>query len=178
MSENFQLDPISLRILQELQRDARQTVQQIAERVSLSSTPCWKRIKDMEAAGVIRGYSALVDRAKVGLDLMVVVEANLSQHTEAVVRQFERAVAATPQIVRCLSTTGQADYIMTVLVAGVAEYERFLHSELFKLPGVTHVRSSIVLKEVKAEVRLPVNLGQPATNIPVRRRRSGVLPAK
>lgn len=158
MTEKISLDSHSLLILQELQRDSRQTVQQIADRVGLSPTPCWKRIKDMEAAGVISGYTALVDRSKVGLHLLVVVEANLSQHTEELVRQFERAVEATPQIVRCLSTTGQADYILTILVPGIAEYERFLHTELFKLPGVTHVRSSIVLKEVKAEVRLPVDV--------------------
>lgn len=155
--ENISIDPASIRILQELQRDARQTVQQIAERVGLSSTPCWKRIKEMEAKGIIRGYSALVDRARVGLGLMVVVETNLSQHTEDLVRQFEQAVAATPQIVRCLSTTGQADYILTVVVGGITDYEQFLHGTLFKLPGVTHVRSSIVLKEVKAEVALPID---------------------
>ena len=156
MEENFQPDAASLQILRELQRDARQTVQQIADRVGLSSTPCWKRIKAMERAGVITGYSALVDRAKVGLGLLVVAEANLSQHSESLVREFERAVAATPEIVRCLSTTGQADYILTVMVPDIAAYERFLHATLFRLPGITHVRSSIVLKEVKAEVRLPV----------------------
>lgn len=164
MIEKINLDPYSLMILQELQRDSRQTVQQIAERVGISPTPCWKRIKELEASGVISGYTALVDRAKVGLNLLVVVEANLSQHTEDLVRQFERAVAATPEIVRCLSTTGQADYILTVLVPGIAEYEQFLHATLFKLPGVTHVRSSIVLKEIKAEVRLPVaTQARPAT---------------
>lgn len=176
MNENIHLDQHSLLILQELQRDSRQTVQQIADKVGLSPTPCWKRIKDMEATGVISGYSALVDRSKVGLDLMVVVEANLSQHTEELVRQFERAVAASPQIVRCLSTTGQADYILTVLVPGIAEYEQFLHAELFKLPGVTHVRSSIVLKEVKAEVRLPVSttaIPTPPPSRPARTRRRG-----
>ena len=169
MNENIHLDLASVRILQELQRDARQTVQQLAERVGLSSTPCWKRIKDMEAMGVIRGYSALVDRAKVGLGLMVVVETNLSQHTEELVQQFERAVAATPQIVRCLSTTGQADYILTVVMSGIAEYEQFLHGTLFKLPGVSHVRSSIVLKEVKAEIRLPITPSPPAA-APIARR--------
>ncbi len=173
MNENIHLDAASIRILQELQRDARQTVQQIAERVGLSSTPCWKRIKDMEANGVIRGYSALVDRRRVGLDLLVVVEANLSQHTEELVQQFERAVAATPQIVRCLSTTGQADYILTVVVPGIAEYEQFLHATLFKLPGVAHVRSSIVLKEVKAEVKLPVDPHQAAPATRPRAARSG-----
>ncbi|MDO5626077.1 MAG: Lrp/AsnC family transcriptional regulator [Pseudomonadota bacterium] len=156
MNENISLDAASLAILRELQRDARQTVQQIAERVGLSATPCWNRIKQMEAAGVITGYSALVDRARVGLGLLVVAEVNLSQHSEELVHDFERAVQATPPIVRCLSTTGQADYILSILVPGIAEYERFLHGTLFKLPGVTHVRSSIVLKEVKADVRLPV----------------------
>lgn len=156
MREEFTLDAWSLRILQELQRDARQTLQQIADTVGLSPTPCWRRIKAMEDAGVIRGYSALVDRTQVGLPLLVVVEVNLSQHSEELVQGFERAVAAEPAIVRCLSTTGQADYILTVMMRDIAAYERFLHATLFKLPGVTHVRSSIVLKEVKAEVRLPV----------------------
>lgn len=105
MKEEIFLDTYSLRLLAELQRDARQTVQQLAQRVGLSATPCWKRIKDMEAAGVIRGYSVLVDREKLGLRQLAVVEVNLERHTEELVQQFERAVAATPQIVRCLSTT-------------------------------------------------------------------------
>ena len=156
MSEEIVLDRYCRLILAELQRDARLTVQQLSERVGLSATPCWKRIKQMEAAGVIRGYTALVDRDKVGLGLRVVVEANLSQHGEDEVRRFERAVAESPQIVQCVSTTGQADYIMTVLVPDIRRYEAFLHDTLFKLPGITHVRSSIVLKGSKGEARLPI----------------------
>jgi Lrp/AsnC family leucine-responsive transcriptional regulator len=156
MSEEIVLDRASRQILAELQRDARLTVQQLAERVGLSSTPCWKRIKQMEAAGVIRGYTALVDRDKVGLALRVVVEANLQQHGEAEVQRFEQAVAASPQIVHCVSTTGQADYLLTVVAPDIKAYERFLHDTLFKLPGITHVRSSIVLREIKAESRLPL----------------------
>lgn len=153
------LDHPSLLILQELQRDARQTVQQLADKVGLSATPCWKRIKEMEAGGVIQGYTALVDRTRVGLKLLVVVEVNLNAHSEDTVQQFERAVAAEPRIVRCLSTTGQADYILTVMMRDIQQYEQFLHACLFRLPGVTHVRSSIVLKEIKSEVRLPVDGG-------------------
>ena len=156
MSEEIILDRASRQILAELQRDARQTVQQLAERVGLSATPCWKRVKQMEAAGVIRGYTALVDRAKVGLGLRVVVEANLQQHSEEALRRFEEAVAASPNIVQCVSTTGQADYLLTVLATDIQHYEQFLHGTLFKLPGITHVRSSIVLREVKSEVRLPL----------------------
>ena len=153
----MELDRYCLMILAVLQRDARQTVQQLSAAVGLSPTPCWKRVKDLEAAGVIRGYTALVDRERLGLQLAVVVELNLREHSETLLRSFERAVAASPQIVRCVSTTGPSDYILDVLIADIKAYEQFQHDTLFRLPGVTHVRSSIVLKEVKQEVRLPVS---------------------
>ena len=150
------LDRYSLQILAELQRDARQTVQQLSASVGLSATPCWKRVKDLEAAGVIRGYGAAIDRESVGLALCVLAEVNLTQHTEHTVREFERAVAACPQIVSCYSTTGAADYSITVLVEDIKSYEAFLHDVAFKLPGVTHIRSSVVLKEVKANAGVPI----------------------
>ena len=162
------LDRHDVILLSELQRDSRQTVQQLAEAAGLSSTPCWKRVKEMEASGVIRGYTALVDREKVGLALCVLAEVNLTRHNEDDVRRFEREVAACPQIVSCYSTTGQADYVLKVLVPDIKTYETFLHETMFKLPGVTHVRSSVVLKEVKAETRLP--LDAPVARKPARRR--------
>jgi Lrp/AsnC family transcriptional regulator, leucine-responsive regulatory protein len=152
------LDRQDIVLLTELQRDSRQTVQQLAEHVSLSSTPCWKRIKEMEASGVILGYTALVDREKVGLGLCVIAEVNLTRHTEDEVTRFEEAIAAVPQVVGCYSTTGQADYVMKVLAPDIKSYERFLHEVMFKLPGVTHVRSSVVLKEIKSDSRLPIEL--------------------
>jgi len=150
------LDAYSLKILLELQRDARQTVAQLSAAVGLSPTPCWKRVKDMEGAGVIRGYTALVDPEKVGLHLTVMVEVNLTHHNEELVQRFEQAIAESPYIVRCQATTGQADYLMTVLAPDIKHYERFLHETIFKLPGVTHVRSSIVLREIKSENALPI----------------------
>lgn len=153
----YVLDAKDRTLLAELQRDSRQTVQQLAAAVGLSSTPCWKRVKEMEAAGVIRGYGAVVDRESVGLALCVLAEVNLTQHTENTVREFERAVAGCAQIVSCYSTTGAADYSIKVLVADIKSYEAFLHDTAFKLPGVTHIRSSVVLKEVKAEAALPIH---------------------
>lgn len=150
------LDRHDIALLAELQRDSRQTVQQLATAAGLSSTPCWKRVKEMEASGIIRGYTALVDREKVGLSLCVLAELNLTRHNEDDVRRFEAAVADCPQIVSCYATTGQADYVIKVLVPDIKGYESFLHETAFKLPGVTHVRSSVVLKEVKAESRLPL----------------------
>ena len=167
----MELDRYSLQILAELQRDSRQTVQQLSAAVGLSSTPCWKRVKELEAAGVITGYTALVDREKLGLNLSVVVEANLKEHSEELVRRFERAVAASPQIVRCVSTTGQADYILTVLIDDIQAYERFLHDTIFKLPGITHVRSSIVLKDIKQETRLPLAVPNATLTAPRARKR-------
>lgn len=151
-----ELDRHDVALLSELQRDSRQTVQQLAAAVGLSATPAWKRVKEMESAGIIRGYTALVDREKVGLALCVLAEVNLTRHNEDDVRRFEQEVLATPQIVSCYATTGQADYVLKVLVPDIKRYESFLHETAFKLPGVTHVRSSVVLKEVKAENRLPL----------------------
>jgi DNA-binding Lrp family transcriptional regulator len=163
------LDRQDLLLLSELQRDSRQTVQQLAAAAGLSNTPCWKRVKEMEAAGVIRGYTALVDREKVGLSLCVLAEINLTRHNEDDVRRFEREVAACPQIVSCYATTGQADYMIKVLVGDIKAYESFLHETLFKLPGVTHVRSSVVLKEIKSDTRLPFDT--PKVKAEPRRRR-------
>ena len=165
------LDEHCLKILSALQHDGRQTVQQISETIGLSPTPCWKRIKDMEAAGVIRGYTTLVDPEQVGLHVSAVAEVNLDRHSEAMVQRFEEAVAASPQIIRCVSATGPADYILNVTVPDMKHYERFLHEVLFSLPGVTHVRSSIVLRQVKSEMALPIEqVVQPAAPARGRRR--------
>jgi DNA-binding Lrp family transcriptional regulator len=171
MNEQEKLDRFSLAILAELMRDSRQTIQQIAARVGLSPSPCWKRIKAMEAAGVIQGYTVVVDAEKIGLGLRVIVEANLAQHSEATVRQFEKAVAQSAPIVQCHSTTGSSDYVMNVLVPDIKRYESFLHDTLFKLPGITHVRSAIVLKEIKSDMRLPLPAGGGAEPAPRRRPR-------
>ena len=106
---------------------------------------------------------------KVGLNLAAVAEVNLDKHNADLVQRFEKAVGACPQIVRCLSATGPADYILTVLVPDIKHYEQFLHSTLFKLPGVTHVRSSIVLKEIKSEVALPIEQSPRVATKPGRR---------
>lgn len=154
------LDRASLGILEVLQRDARATVAQLGDAVGLSPSPCWKRVKELEAQGVIRGYTARIDAERVGLGLRVIVEANLAVHTAEQVRRFERAVVACPAIVHCDSTTGDSDYVMTVLVADIKQYEVFLQSTLLNLPGITHVRSRIVMRSLKQDAPLP--LGDPA----------------
>ncbi len=170
------LDDKDRAILAELQRDSRQTVQQLASAVGLTSTPCWKRVKELESTGVIRGYGAVVDRDSVGLHLCVLAEVNLTQHNENTVREFEAAVAACPQIVACYSTTGAADYSIKVLVEDIQSYESFLHETAFRLPGVTHIRSSVVLKEIKREAGLPISA--PAAPRAPRSARAGPSPGR
>jgi Lrp/AsnC family leucine-responsive transcriptional regulator len=169
MRDMEMLDKHDVVLLRELQRDSRQTVQELAGHAGLSGTPCWKRIKELESGGVIRGYTALVDREKVGLALCVIAELNLTRHSEDEVARFERDVAGCPQIVSCYSTTGDADYVIKVLAPDIKTYERFLHDTVFKLPGVTHVRSRVVLKEVKSESRLPIEESPAAA--PAKRKR-------
>ncbi len=152
------LDRIDLSILEALRQNGRITYQALSERVGLSPRPCLERVRRLEKRGVIRGYTALVDRERVGLQLCVLAEVNLTRHAEDDVRKFEQAVAAEPRIVSCYATTGQADYVIKVLVPDIKRYESFLHDTMFKLPGVTHVRSSVVLKEVKSESRLPLDV--------------------
>ena len=114
----------------------------------------------MEAAGVIRGYTALVDREKVGPARGGVAEVNLDRHSEDAGAALRAGGRGQPADRALRSATGQADYMLKVLVPDIKHYERFLHETLFKLPGVTHVRSSIVLREVKSEVALPIEQGR------------------
>ena len=104
----------------------------------------------------------MVNAERVGLGLQVIIDANLAVYSEDLVRQFETAVAACPQIVQCDSTTGETDYKMKVLVADIKRYEQFLHDTLFKLPGITHLRSRIVLKAAKSAEGLPLPSAVPS----------------
>lgn len=157
------LDTYSIRILDALQADARLSVQDLSERIGLSSTPTWKRLKSLEQDGYIKRYTAIVDRQQVGLGNCVLAEVNLSKHVENVVEAFEEAVRNCPAIIECNSTTGQADYIMKVLTTDIAHYDEFLHKVIFKLPGVSEIRSAVVIREVKANTPVPLGHLQSGT---------------
>lgn len=157
MKKNSALDSYSIAILSLLQEDGRLTVQELAERIGLSTTPTWKRLKELERSGVIAHYAAVVERTKVGLNNYVLAEVNLSRHVENVVEEFEAAVRASARIVECYSTTGQADYLLKVATPDIAAYDTFLHQVIFKLPGVSEIRSSIVLRDIKGMAPLPLD---------------------
>jgi DNA-binding Lrp family transcriptional regulator len=155
MEAQVTLDSFSQKILRLLQLDARRSVQEISDQVGLSSTPCWRRIKDMEQSGVIQRYTALLDREKLGLHVCALAHVHLTRQ-----RGRRRAVRARdldlPEVTECYSTTGEADYILKIVAPDIKAYDVFLHERIFKIPAVSQVRTSVVLREIKFDTQLPL----------------------
>jgi DNA-binding Lrp family transcriptional regulator len=154
--ESESLDRASRSILRELQQDCRQSQQALADRVGLSPTPVWRRIRELQDRGVIRRWVALLDREKVGLHTCVLANVSLERHVEGVVDGFERQVRICPEIIECHGITGEADYLIKVVVPDMKAYDRFLHEVVFRIPGVASIRTNVVLREVKYETALPL----------------------
>lgn len=142
------LDKIDRKILAELQRDARLTHQELSERVGLSATPCARRIRNLEAAGIISGYSATVDEAKLGFGVTVFVSVQLERQVDDQLINFEREVRLLPEVIDCWLMTGSRDYLLRVAVEDLLEFERFLTGRLTKIAGVASIESSIPIRRV------------------------------
>ena len=152
------LDRLERRILVQLQNDARLTNHELAERVGLSPSACWRRVKALEDTGVIRRYAAILDPAKVGLGECVFAHISLAQHAESVTEEFAAAVVKRPEVMECFNTTGDSDVLLRVVVPSVAAYDDFLHDFVFRAPGVSQVRSNFALRQVKFETALPLKI--------------------
>ena len=143
-------------ILSALQKGPEASVAEIADKVGLSHTPCWRRIKKLEAARIIRGRAVLLDAEQLGLTVNVFAELRLKQHDEETLDALERRALEQPEIVECFSMSGQSDFLMRIVVRSVADYEIFLKKVLLHLPGVASINSSFALKCVKMTTNLPV----------------------
>jgi Lrp/AsnC family leucine-responsive transcriptional regulator len=150
------LDATDCRILAELQADGRLSNQELAERVSLSPSPCLRRVRALERAGVIRRYAALVDPLQLGLELLAYVTVKLEKRGKMPVDQFMRAVESWPEVIACYSMTGDMDYLMRVQVENLEHYSRFVMDKLLKQPGVIDIRTNFVLERVKETTVLPL----------------------
>ena len=154
---NRQLDDIDKKIIAALQADARLTTQELADRVGLSPSPCARRVRLLEAAGIIAGYVALVDQSKVGLPISVFASIKLERQREEDLDRFGRAVARWPEVADCYLMTGQRDYLMRVVVRDLEAYERFIKDKLTRLDGVASIESSFALGQVKRTHVLPLS---------------------
>lgn len=155
----MELDRIDKRILQELQANARISNQELADKVGLSPSPCLRRVKHLEEAGLIRGYVTELEAAKLGLKLMAIVQIAMDRHTPDRFEQFEATIKTFPQVLECIMITGQsADYQLKVLVRDMDEYQAFLLNKLTRISGVSDVRSSFVLRQIVSTTALPLDV--------------------
>jgi len=145
----LRLDEIDRKILRALQQDARLTTAQLADKIGLSTTPCWNRLKRLETQGYIDGYVALLNQEKLGLPETVIIEVTLDRHDEEVLARFGRLLADLPEVIEAYLTTGDYDYLVKVAVESPAGYERFLREKLYRIPGIRHTRSSFTLRCLK-----------------------------
>lgn len=150
------MDTINLKILQCLQKDGRASAQQVADQVGLSTAPVWRRIKALEEQKVITGYHAAVDRNKVGLQSCMFTQISLDRHSATMVDTFIQAVKDTPEILACYAVTGDADFLLKIVVPSPESYDDFMHRFFFNLPGVRQTRTIVVLKEIKNQMQLPL----------------------
>jgi len=157
MSDQFSPDAFDLKILAELQRDADQSMQDLGDKVGLSHTPCWRRVKRLEEQGVIRRRVTLLNAEQLRMSVNVFVNVTLRQHQENALNRFEDAVLDVPEIVECYTVSGDTDFLLRVVVENVTAYEQLLKRTLVHLPEVGNLSSTFALRQVKYTTELPLH---------------------
>jgi len=153
---SIDMDRTDFRILDILQRDARVSNQELAERVSLSPSPCLRRVRRLEEAGVIRGYAAQLDAQCLGLGLLAYVTIKLEKRGKMPMEEFKARVQTWPEVAACYAMTGDMDYLLRVHVQDLAHFSRFVMEQLLAQPGVIDVKSSFALERIKETTALPL----------------------
>jgi Lrp/AsnC family transcriptional regulator len=151
-----ELDTIDRRILDVLQHAASLSATDVATRVGLSTTTCWRRIQQLEQSGVIRQRVALLDRSALGLDVVVFVQVRLSTQGRDAIAQFDKAIRDRPEVLDCYTLTGEWDFCLRIVTHDMKEYEAFFLDHLSKIPNVQSVNSSIAVTVVKESTVLPL----------------------
>ncbi|RIK83818.1 MAG: AsnC family transcriptional regulator [Hyphomicrobiales bacterium] len=150
------LDAIDVRIIAAIQNDGRISINDLAEKVGLSPSPCARRLRILEEKGVIKGYAAMIDQTKVGLPVSAFASIKLERQREEDLDRFARAVAGWPEVVDCYLMTGQRDYLMRIVVKDLQAYETFIKSKLTRLEGIASIETSFALDQVKRAEVLPI----------------------
>lgn len=154
----MQLDKLDQRILRHLQQDGSISNLELAQRIGLSATPCARRVKQLEDAGIIERRVTLLNPSKIDLKLTALIQISMDRHTPERFEVFEKAVLVCPEVIECLLITGQAaDYLLKVVVPDMEYYQEFLLNKITRIPGVSDVHSSFVLRRVVSTTELPLN---------------------
>lgn len=151
-----EIDDIDRKIIAAVQNDGRITTNELAARVGLSASPCARRLRLLEEAGIIKGYTAIIDQTRVGLPVSAFASIKLERQREETLDHFAHAVANWPEVADCYLMTGQRDYLMRIVVADLAAYEQFLKDKLTRLDGVASIETSFALEQIKRSEALPL----------------------
>jgi len=152
------LEGFDVKILRALQAEGRLTNVELAQRIGLSPSPCLRRLKRMEAEGIVFGYSARIDRERLGLGVTVFVEVGLERHREEEAERFKKVILKLPQVVSCHTISGESDFLLEVVLADLNQYSEFVLKNLRKIPGIKDLRSSFALETIKPLSPLPLQL--------------------
>ncbi|MDC0564448.1 Lrp/AsnC family transcriptional regulator [Alphaproteobacteria bacterium] len=152
VADSTRFDEFDIRILQEMKRDGRISIQALSEDIGLSATPIARRLKRLEDAGIIKGYTALIDEAALGFEVSVFVSVKLDRQIDHGLSAFEAEIAQFPEVVDCWLMTGNRDYMMRVVTRNLIEFENFLVGRLTKISCVAEIESSIPLRCVKSDI--------------------------
>ncbi|MEL7612277.1 Lrp/AsnC family transcriptional regulator [Vreelandella titanicae] len=155
-TKEIALDRHDQRILTLLQQQGRITNNELAEQIGLSPAACWRRVKALEDSGVIRRFAALVEPSLVGQPLSALVMVTLVRHHIDNTVEFENRILQYPEVLQCYATTGNADFVLRVVIEDMAAYDRFLNEKLFTLDGISQVNSNFVLRNIKEETAIPI----------------------
>lgn len=150
------LDKTDAKILQILSREGRISWRDLADKVGLSLTPTLRRVRRLEESGLIAGYGARFNEEALGLGITMFISVTLDRQTEETLKVFERRIADIPEVMSCHLMTGEADYILRVLVSDLATYQRFMLEVLTRIPGVSHIQSSLAIKPVFQRATPPI----------------------
>lgn len=150
------LDRYERKIVRELQQDASLTTAELAERIGLSPSPCWRRVDRLEREGVIRKRVALVDRRKVGLNAHIFAQVKLNAHGRANLDEFSTAIRGFPEVLDAYVLMGTVDFMLRIVAEDIDAYERFFFEKLSKLPGIQEINSVVALSEIKSTTELPI----------------------
>lgn len=149
------MDSKDRQILNALQADGRLTNQELSERVNLSPSPCLRRLRNLEESGIIKGYTAIIDENAYGLPITAFVQIRLERHTEDVVKAFEKKIMDAENILDCYVMTGDADYLLRVLVESLEGYEQFVRQRLHSIKGIAAIHTSFAYGRVKGATKFP-----------------------
>ena len=156
----MKLDTVDKRILSALQQNGRVSNVELAAAVGLSPSPCLRRVRELENAGIIDRYVAVLDQRAAGYALSVFVQVTLERQVETALEGFERVIAGRPEVMECYLMTGDSDYLLRIVVPDVEAYEAFLKNHLTRVEGVSSIKSSFALNRVKYETALPLANGE------------------